>query len=91
MRGAWSAKVRNDDMPRMAAFIEVAGDRPITEHAKEDARAFKAVVLQLPANRRKTPLLKDLRLRDVAEKVHELGLFAATDTKVANADISAVR
>ena len=31
MRGAWSAKVRNDYMTWMAAFIEVVGARPITK------------------------------------------------------------
>lgn len=78
-------------MTWMAAFIEVAGGRPITEYAKADARAVKAVLPQLPANRRKTPILKDLPLRDAAEKTHELGLSAVTGTMVANADISAVR
>ncbi|MCB1337807.1 MAG: hypothetical protein KDK10_10290 [Maritimibacter sp.] len=73
-RGAWSTKVHNDYMTWMAAFIEVAGDHPITEYAKDDARAFKATLLKLPANWRKNRSVKKLPLLEAAEKAHALGL-----------------
>ncbi|MCV2866964.1 DUF6538 domain-containing protein [Albidovulum sediminicola] len=74
MRGAWSIKVRNDHMAWMAAFIEVAGDRPISEYVKDDARNFKSLLLKLPANWRKKPQIRDLTMLVAADKAHAIGL-----------------
>ena len=74
MRGAWSIKVRNDHMSWMAAFIEVAGDRPISEYVKDDARNFKSLLLKLPANWRKKPQIRDLTMLDAADKAQAIGL-----------------
>ena len=73
-RVAWSIKTRNDHMTWMASFTEVAGDRPITEYRKGDARSFKSVLLKLPADWRKRRGIRHLSLVDAAQNASESGL-----------------
>lgn len=86
-RGAWSPKVRDDHLAWTDLFIEIAGDRPISTYRKEDARAFKSVLMKLPANSRKKPETRGLTARVAAEKAEQLGLepmSASTVNKALN-------
>ncbi|MGR3512954.1 MAG: DUF6538 domain-containing protein [Paracoccaceae bacterium] len=86
-RGAWSPKVRDDHLAWTDLFIEIAGDRPINTYRKEDARAFKSVLMKLPANSRKKPETRGLAARIAAEKAEQLGLepmSASTVNKALN-------
>jgi hypothetical protein len=67
-RGAWSVKVRNDYLAWMLFFQQIAGDRPLGNYSKEDARTFKSVLLKLPANWRKKPAIKDLSVLEAIKK-----------------------
>ena len=57
----WTAKAKNDYRNWLTLFIEVCGDRPITEYRKADGREFKDVLTKLPANWRKMPEKKTWR------------------------------
>nr|WP_254444190.1 site-specific integrase [Ruegeria arenilitoris] len=86
-RGAWSPKVRDDHLAWTDLFIEIAGDRPITTYRKEDARAFKSVLMKLPANSRKKRETRGLPANVAAEKAERLGLepmSASTVNKALN-------
>lgn len=73
-RGAWSPKVRNDHLAWVKIFMEVTGDKPINSYRKDDARAFKDVLLRLPANSSKKPETRGLPARAAADKAERLGL-----------------
>jgi integrase len=73
-RGAWSPKARNDYMAWVSAFTQVVGDRPLGDYTKDDARAFKSVLLNLPANWRKKREVRDLSILDAAKRAEVLGL-----------------
>lgn len=73
-RGAWSPKARNDYMAWLSAFTQAVGDRPLGDYTKNDARAFKALLLKLPPNWRKKREVRDLSILDAAKKAEQLGL-----------------
>lgn len=73
-RGAWSPKVRDDHLAWANMFIEIAGDQPITNYRKADARAFKDVLMRLPANSQKKPETRGLPVKVAAEKAAQLGM-----------------
>jgi integrase len=79
-RGAWSVKVRNDYLAWMLLFQQIAGDRPLGNYSKEDARTFKSVLLKLPANWRKKPAIKDLSVLEAIKKAEELGIAPMSTT-----------
>jgi integrase len=81
-RGAWTPKVLDDHVAWTDLFIEIAGDRPINTYRKEDARAFKSVLMRLPANSRKKPETRGLPARLAAEKAEQLGLEPMSATTV---------
>lgn len=86
-RGAWSPKVRADHLSWMSLLIQIAGDRPLESHRKEDARAFKSILMKLPANSQKKPETRGLPARIAAEKAAQLGLApmsASTVNKAIN-------
>lgn len=73
-RSAWSPKVRDDYLGWMHIFIEVVGDRPISDYQKKDARSFKEVLLKLPANSQKKAETRGLPVVQAAERAAQLGL-----------------
>ncbi len=81
-RGAWSPKVRNDHLAWVNIFMEVTGDKPINSYRKDDARAFKDVLLRLPANSSKKPETRGLPARAAADKAERLGLQPMSATTV---------
>jgi len=74
----WTAKAKNDYRNWLTLFIEVCGDRPITEYRKADGREFKDVLAKLPANWRKMPETRDGDLRSAVERGHKCGLKTIT-------------
>ncbi|NOX41603.1 MAG: site-specific integrase [Alphaproteobacteria bacterium] len=80
--GVWSPKVADDYMYWAKAFVEVAGDRPINDYAKADARAFKALLLKLPSNWRKMPATRKGAIIEAAEKSAAYGLKVIAPTTI---------
>ena len=81
-RTSWVAKTEREHRVWMDHFITVAGDRPLGSYTKIDGRAFKAILLKLPANWNKFDALKALAFDRAAEKAHELGLSPMSDSNV---------
>lgn len=78
--GAWSAKLSDDYDTWTNLFIELKGDRPITEYKKPDARDFKTLLLGLPTNRNKLQQTKGLSAIEAAEAAnrHDLPTLAVS-------------
>lgn len=74
----WTAKAENDYRNWITVFIEVCGDRPITEYRKADGREFKDVLLKLPSNWRKMPETRNGDLRSAVERGQKSGLKTIT-------------
>lgn len=55
-------------------LIEVVGDKAVTTYGKQDAVAFKEVLLTLPANWRKKKVLRELGILQATQKAKELCL-----------------
>lgn len=55
-------------------FIAVAGDKPITSYGKEDANAFKSVLLALPGNWIKRKGLREHGIVEASRRAAELDL-----------------
>jgi integrase len=64
----------------MSLFQEIAGDQALDKYSKEDARAFKAVLLKLPANWRKKRAIKDLSALGAVKKAEALGMAPMSTT-----------
>jgi integrase len=78
-RTSWVPKTANEHRVWMKHFIAVAGDKPLTDYNKADARAFKQLLLHLPANWGKLPPIRELSLKAAADKARELGITPMTD------------
>lgn len=76
----WSAKLEADYSVWVGLFLELAGDRPIANYRKTDARAFKEVLQELPANRTKYPETNGLGPREavLAGKQHGLEVISTS-------------
>ena len=74
----WTAKAKNDYRNWLTLFIEICGDRPITEYRKADGREFKDVLTKLPANWRKMPETRHGDLRSAVERGQKCGLNTIT-------------
>ncbi|TVM18685.1 integrase [Oceanidesulfovibrio indonesiensis] len=81
-RTSWVPKTAHEHRTWMSHFIAVIGDKPIDTYTKADARAFKAMLLKLPANWVKYKELNGLPLDKAAEKSHRLGLPPMSDKNV---------
>ncbi len=55
-------------------FVDIVGDRPLDDYRKADARAFKEVLLKLPANWQKKPQTRGLPVQRAAEMAQQIGL-----------------
>ena len=74
-RTAWRPSTEKSHRTWAEYFIEMLGDKPITEYSKADARIFKQTLLDLPANWKKHSALKDLKhIQEAAMKAQELHL-----------------
>lgn len=70
----WSPKLIDDYSTWTALFIEIAGDKPILDYVKQDARDFKAVLMALPSNRQKRSETRGRPARECAEIAERLDL-----------------
>lgn len=73
-RSSWVKKTEDEHRTWMAHFISISGDKPLTDYGKIDGRAFKQVLLHLPANWVKHAAIKDLSIREAAERAKATGL-----------------
>lgn len=81
-RSAWVEKTEREHRVWTGHFISVVGDRPLDSYTRADARAFKAVLLKLPANWNKFEDLKKLPIDKAAEKARELGIQPMSESNV---------
>ncbi len=81
-RTSWVAKTEHEHRVWMSHFIAIMGDRPLPTYTKAHARAFKAILLKLPANWNKYSALEGLPLDKAANKAHELGMAPMSDNNV---------
>lgn len=81
-RNRWVEKTKRDHQVWMGHFITVAGDRSLDSYAKADARAFKSVLMKLPANWNKHRALKGLPVDTAANKAVELGMKPMSDNNM---------
>lgn len=89
---AWSPKLVDDYQVWTSMFIELRGDRPILDYKKQDARAFKDLLVGLPTNRNKLALTKGLPLQDAVKVAaeHELPTLAVSTVNKALGRLQAV-
>lgn len=73
-RSSWTPKVKDDHIAWTNMFMQIAGDLPITAYRKENVRAFKELLMKLPANASKSPEIRGLPIKQAAERAVELGL-----------------
>lgn len=70
----WAPKSANDYRSWISLFMDVCGDRPITEYSKTDGRSFKDLLMKLPSNWRKMPETRDGNVRSAVEQGAKHGL-----------------
>jgi hypothetical protein len=70
----WGKKAAADHRHWLGRFLEVAGDRPLSEYTKADGRKFKEVLQRLPSNWTKKPGLRGKAIDQAAKKAAELGM-----------------
>lgn len=81
-RTSWVAKTKREHCAWMGHFIAAIGDRPLDAYTKTDARAYKGMLLKLPANWVKFSELQGLSLDKASAKAHELGMEPMTESNV---------
>ena len=81
-RTSWVAKTEHEHRTWISHFIAVIGDRTLDAYTKSDARAFKAILLKLPANWNKYAELQGLPVDKAAAKADKLGLEPMSDSNV---------
>jgi hypothetical protein len=67
-------KLREDYESWTNLFIELVGDRPITDYKKPDARQFKDALIGMPANREKHRETKGLSATQVIDVAKSHGI-----------------
>ena len=72
--GAWREKTGRLNRVALDQFMEVVGDRPISDYTKADGRKYKAVLMKLPANWNKKKELVGLPLERAAEIAEKQGI-----------------
>lgn len=78
-RTSWVPKTAHEHRVWMGQFIAVTGDKPWTTYGKAEARAFKALLMHLPANWTKCEALAGLSLAEASAKARDLGLPPMSD------------
>lgn len=81
-RTSWVPKTEHEHRTWMGHFTTVAGDKPLAEYTKADGRAFKAMLLKLPANWSKQESIKNLPVDKAANRARELGLTPMSESNV---------
>ncbi|ARE41528.1 Integrase [Rhodovulum sp. P5] len=78
----WTAKLSDDYESWIGLFLETAGDRPILDYTKQDARDFKTLLVGLPSNRQKHPETRGRPAKEQVEVAKRLGLPLLSVTTV---------
>ncbi len=73
-KGGWTPATAKANRLWAERFIEMAGDRPLDNYGKADAREFKTVLLSLPPNWTKIKGLEKLPMKEAAKRATELSL-----------------
>lgn len=81
-RTSWVDKTKYEHEVWTAHFLTIAGDKPISAYGKADGRAFKAMLMKLPANWNKFDALRKLPIDQAAERAAELGMPSMSDRNV---------
>lgn len=81
-RTTWVAKTEAEHRVWMGHFLTVIGDRPLDKYTKADARAFKSILMKLPANWNKHAALGGLSVDKAAQKAVKLGMEPMSDSNV---------
>lgn len=84
-RTSWTSKTEEEKKSRIRQFINVAGDKPIDQYNKEDARTFKQVLLSIPANWTKLSQFTGLSMSEAASSAKALGMQGMKDNTVKKA------
>lgn len=72
--GEWVASTLAANKLWADRFVEMAGDKPINEYVKADAREFKVALLKLPPNWTKNKDVGHLSMKEAAAKAAALGI-----------------
>ncbi len=81
-RTSWRPKTEKDHRTWMKNFIEVVGDKPLADYTKADARAFKTMLLKLPANWVKQKELAGMKIEKASKKAAGLKMQPMSDLNV---------
>lgn len=73
-KGGWTSATAKANRLWAERFIEMAGDRPMDNYGKADAREFKTILLSLPPNWTKVNGLGKLSMKEAARRALELSL-----------------
>lgn len=83
MRGdIWRDQTRDKFVSSVDTFIELVGDKPITDYTKSDAARFKSWLMDVAPNWRKKSQLKSLPIGQVAEASRRLELPTLSITTI---------
>lgn len=74
VRISWAEKTEREHRVWIGHFITLVGDRPLNTYEKNDGRAFKRLLMELPANWNKQKPLKGLSVDEAATRAKALGL-----------------
>lgn len=78
----WTPKTLAGHRAFLGYFIAVAGDKPLGQYTKADGRAFKSVLMRLPANWTKNSTLRGLDVESAARRAEALHLPPMSATNV---------
>ncbi len=81
-RTSWVPKTEHENRTWMSHFITLVGDKPLSDYSKTDGRAFKSMLLKLPANWSKQEAIKGLSIEKAAIKAQDLGMKPMADSNV---------
>lgn len=81
-RTSWNEKTTREHTVWINHFLGMSGDKPLDQYGKSDGRAFKAMLLKLPADWNKKHALKSLDIASAAQKAHELGITPMSDSNL---------
>nr|WP_275092480.1 site-specific integrase [Sinorhizobium meliloti] len=73
-KGGWTPATAKANQLWAERFIAMAGDRPMSEYTKADAREFKSALLALPPNWTKIKELEKLSMKEAGRRATTLGL-----------------
>lgn len=81
-RTSWAPKTEQEHRVWIRHFITLVGDRPLATFGREDGRAFKKLLMELPANWNKQKPLIGLTVDKAASQAKAFGLTPMSDKNV---------